>query len=139
MKLTKRQVRAIGHGMDEYNQLKEKDKNEKITEERILKVGGKVKYAILKNWSKLQSEHEEIMTVITDKFRDLGGRTEKAGEGYIITYLDNDAMEKAEKISKKTDRKKEKDKLREKAKENSKKYDEFQKLRPSIIMNLNLN
>jgi hypothetical protein len=81
--MQKAQIVELAEAMNEYDQLKNKDKSvEDITQERILKVSSKVKYALIKNWNGLKAASEAIQEILNDQFKTIGGTLNADGSGH---------------------------------------------------------
>jgi hypothetical protein len=125
MQLTKGDIMDFSAGMAEYNQIKEKDKGVKdITDERLLKLGYKVKYSIIKNHNQLKNEIEVIEEILNDQFRKIGGVIKPDGTGY---WTDPQKLEdlRTKHKADKTTFKKEAKKLQDAAEKKAEKYLDF--------------
>jgi hypothetical protein len=91
MQLSKGEILEFRAAMSEYDQIREKDKSvTDITDERMLKLGTKVKYSIIKNHNHLKDEFDALDTILNDLFRKEGGISKPDGTGY---FLDPDTLE----------------------------------------------
>lgn len=124
--LTKGDLLDLSNAMNDYEQIREKDKQVEITEERILHLSGKVKYTILRNWGKLKSSAEAVETELNDEFRKLGGIMNNNGTG---SFIEEEKVTNL-RLKYKKDRDKfaaEVSKLQESAKKASESYADFRK------------
>jgi len=74
-KIKQGQVLALDQAMADYNNFIKKDKDVAVTEERMIKLSGSVKYTILFNSNKIVKKAEALRTIASDKFRWFGGET----------------------------------------------------------------
>jgi hypothetical protein len=126
MDINRKQILKFTKAMNDYDILLEKDKEVKVTEERMIQLSSNVKYTILWNRGKIKNETEAQAKVLEDKFRELGGLLLQNG---MVTFMDLKESEKLKEKHKddKTKLKPEIRKLRDNAEENGKKYSDWEK------------
>jgi hypothetical protein len=121
MDINRKQILKFAGAMNDYDILVEKDKQVKVTEERMIQLSSGVKYTILWNRGKIKNETEAQAKVLEDKFRELGGVQLQNG---MATFMD---MEKSKELKDRKALKTEMQKLRDQAEKNAKEYTEWEK------------
>lgn len=130
MNFTNGQIHELALAMQDWDAAKQKDKKiDSITDERILRISSKVKFAIIKNWKILSSVSDTIDEVLNEKFRELGGKIHPNGTG---SWGDPTAGEKLL-IKHKKDKSKLIDELEKIQTDTRDKQDQYDKYKKSLL------